>query len=432
MKEFQKRVDRYAGKCASLWESAHAETAWGTPVPLQEKLRREAEAERWRNFFEKLLRNYPESKPKQHAWKEELLRAARAAATACLGFAPDGVQLLFTRPALEASHEFIRQARSFDSSLTDEDLQQAIRNLWVIHALQLVLGEPLGLSPAGFAYSMLYPCTDNWLDNPRLSAAAKWRLGEWLASRLAGQLAAPPDKHASQIDYLIGLIESCFDRDQHPGVYFSLRAIHQAQLMSLRQQDPADRLDDHSLLRITIAKGGTSVLVDGYLVRGFLTEAEAEFAFGYGVLLQLMDDLQDLRSDAANRHATLVTRAAAAGSLEDMIARLWSFTDSVLSHFGSCAGPGFLPLKSLIQDNCRLMLLHAAARNAERLAPSFLECLEAVAPFRLAYLASREESLGSQYKRVVSALGRHHVPGIDGETPMLQTPRQAAIPAVCR
>lgn len=54
-------------------------------------------------------------------------------------------------------------------------------------------------------------------------------------------------------------------------------------------------------------KGGTSVLADGYLVNGDMTEEDALFAFGLGVALQLVDDLQDTSRDIAVNQHTLFT-----------------------------------------------------------------------------------------------------------------------------
>ena len=44
------------------------------------------------------------------------------------------------------------------------------------------------------------------------------------------------------------------------------------------------------VLGISLEKGGTSVLADGYLVAGSLTRPQAELAFGFGAYLQIVDD----------------------------------------------------------------------------------------------------------------------------------------------
>ena len=64
-------------------------------------------------------------------------------------------------------------------------------------------------------------------------------------------------------------------------------------MRSLDQQDAARTWDEQALLNFSIAKGGASVLTDACLVRGSLTDDEAKFMFAYGVVLQLMDDVQD-------------------------------------------------------------------------------------------------------------------------------------------
>src|SRR5438477_2021166 len=66
-----------------------------------------------------------------------------------------------------------KQARRFDPALSATDIFQASRNVWTAAGLQVLLGQRLELTPAIFAYSLLYPYTDNLLDDPLTSADAK-------------------------------------------------------------------------------------------------------------------------------------------------------------------------------------------------------------------------------------------------------------------
>ena len=91
-----------------------------------------------------------------------------------------------------------------------------------------------------------------------------------------------------------------------PRVYESLLAIHQAQENSMAQSKRSPHRDEPRLLRLSCAKGGTSVLADACLSHGFLSDAEARFAFDWGVLLQLGDDLQDVQDDLKHGAATIV------------------------------------------------------------------------------------------------------------------------------
>src|SRR5208283_3189341 len=197
---FQQRVDGHTTRYARLWEAADVVTpCLGPAVSLSEKLEREAHAERQLEEINGRLRGFPRSREKRGAWREALLNAARAAARSSLGLSDDGLRLFFTRKGLEATRRFVSDARAFDAGISDESLFQALRNLWVVHCIQLLMGRETALSPAVFGYSMLYPWTDNYLDDPRLAAASKLEFGEWLGQRLRGLRVPPPDRHAAQV-----------------------------------------------------------------------------------------------------------------------------------------------------------------------------------------------------------------------------------------
>ena len=118
----------------------------------------------------------------------------------------------------EASIAFTREARAFDPELPLDGLWQALRNVWIgntLHllldrpiavnpglrldglwqalrnvgignTLQLLLDRPVTLRPGLFAYSMLYPLTDNLLDDPGLDGGSKREFNERFGRRLAG------------------------------------------------------------------------------------------------------------------------------------------------------------------------------------------------------------------------------------------------------
>ena len=402
---FDRRTDGYAAKCAAAWTEANAaSTVFGATVDLAAKLEREHRGDRYGEEMEARLRRWPASPAKRGVWRQDLLDAVRRIAGDYLEGEAEGLDRLFTAEALEATRQFVRQARAFAPAITDQSLFQALRNLWVTHSVQSFLRAPITLSPALFAYSMLYPWTDNCLDDLRLERAAKLAFGDWLALRLSGAKAAPRDLHSEQVCRLVGMIERLYPRAEFPEVYLSLRAIHHAQMRSLDQQDAARTWDEQALLSLSIAKGGASVLTDACLVRGSLTDDEAEFMFAYGVLLQLMDDLQDLRDDLANRHMTIFTRETGLGPLDEVTARLWAFTQKVLWSFSRFASAQPCSLKSLIQDNLRLLLVQTVARNLEFYTPDFVMRVEASSPVRFCYLAGQEKTLAGRYSQVLASI----------------------------
>ncbi|RPJ58170.1 MAG: hypothetical protein EHM24_28865, partial [Acidobacteria bacterium] len=171
-----------------------------------------------------------------------------------------------------------------------------------MHCLQRLLGMPVGPTPAVLAYSLLYPYTDNHLDDPAVELSAKRAFIRRLGDRLAGSALEPAAPLERQVFRLVELIECQFARERQPQVYEALLAIHAAQLRSVTLlQRPAP--DD--VVEISVEKGGTSVLADGYLVAGTLNAAQAECVFGLGVFLQLRDDLEDLVEDRRSKQATV-------------------------------------------------------------------------------------------------------------------------------
>ena len=84
-------------------------------------------------------------------------------------------------------------------------------------------------------------------------------------------------------------------------------AICKAQSQSLQQHLPKEDANFEDILNITLAKGGTSVLADMYIVDPVPTQGEELFSFAFGFALQVVDDIQDMEVDAKNEQQTIVT-----------------------------------------------------------------------------------------------------------------------------
>ena len=196
------------------------------------------------------------------------------------------------------------------------------------------------------------------------------------------------------------MIEGQYPRALNPQVFDSLLAIHQAQEESIAQLGPG-LIDGRpctgdEILRISCAKGGSSVLADACLVRGWLTEQESQIAFDWGVLLQLGDDLQDIREDLSRGSATLFTRAAAAGiPLESLVTQLLNFSEFVGAELEGLPA-GSATLKNLLRMSWRSLIVAAVANAPEFFSPVFLRELERSSPFRFAFLQARHKKLSSR------------------------------------
>jgi len=277
---------------------------------------------------------------------------------------PQGYRdLLVSEEFYDSTVHFARWARRFDPDISGPDVAQGLRNVWIVNSIQMLLGQEVSLTPAVFAYSMLYPYTDNYLDDPSIESHRKRSLNQKLGMWLAGEDAAPTDRHQKDVHRLVLMIEDQFDRQRYPSVFSSLQAIHAGQIASLSQHDSGSCLTESDLLMISIRKGGASVLADGYLAASGLDASEEDFCFGYGVFLQLLDDLQDVPEDSAAGHQTLFTLAATTGDLDGITSRLYHFMQSVVLGAERFGARRYDTPKDLILRNCVSLLVGAIAES---------------------------------------------------------------------
>jgi len=384
-------LDTQTHAAASLWRASSG--LWAHPSPSftrRAQRARERAYDRAIRDVQRLTRATARSAPEE---TESRLTAAFARFAAhALDLGPDSIDLL-THSFLPAGTELARWAHRFDPALPNAGIVQACRNAWTACGLQSLLGAPMALTPAILGYSLLYPYTDNYLDQRSISGDHKRRFNQRFRLRLQGDALAPDGHHESCAWHMVTLIEQQFPRLHHPDVYASLLAIHAAQTDSVIQLDRNSNLDDEALLRITCAKGGTSVLADAALVHGMLAPEQAEFSFLWGVLLQLGDDLQDVHEDLARGSDTLFTRAIRAGHrLDAFVSQLLNLSDLTAARMDALAH-GSPTHKSLLRMSWRSLIFMAVAQAHEFFSAPFLATLESRSPFRFAFLRSRRKKL---------------------------------------
>jgi hypothetical protein len=241
------------------------------------------------------------------------------------------------------------------------------------------------LTPAVTAYSLLYPYTDNYLDDAAVGSACKRAFNRRLRLWLQGEPAPPATARERKVYELVRLIEENVPREDAGDLYASLLAIHNAQSRSLRlrrEHCPSDE----EILAVTFEKGGTSVLADAYLAVGKLNPAQVEFAFGWGVFLQLVDDLQDLADDASAGIVTLFSQQAGGAALDDLTNRLFRFGDAILTRLDGFRGEQLAALKHLIRNSATSLIISAAGVARDHYTAAYIADLERRSRFRFAYL----------------------------------------------
>jgi hypothetical protein len=332
------------------------------------------------------------------ALQDHLLSQAGELLKVAFGLEERHLDALRSYRFVEIAQEFAHQARQFDPAIGLDEIVQASRNVWSVNLMQLLFGLPVEVTPAVFAYSMLYPYTDNYLDDPRLPAETKRLFNQRFHLRLAGQPFEPENDYEQTICKLIDMIENAFERTRYPQVYESLLAIHSAQGRSMTLQRSEASPYEVDALGICFEKGGTSTLADAYLVTGELTEAQREFAFYYGCVTQLVDDLEDVQSDAQAGIMTVFSQTAGRWYLDGITNRALHFSLGMVADMHRFAAPSLAPLQEMIQISLCPLLIDSIGRARQFYSQSYLREVQAHFPFRFSYLYKQRKKLYQRRK----------------------------------
>lgn len=302
----------------------------------------------------------------------------------------------FINGFIRSTQLFIDKVSNFDPAMAPENIYQALRNIWTTNTLQNYMNLELGCSDAMFAYSMIYPYTDNVLDDVSMTQAKKMQFNQNLKNRLEGQ---PYPRTGSgtekKLDALVSLIEEEFPRDQFSGVFQSLLGIYNAQARSLIQQKQTVSPYVIDVLGITFEKGGTSVLADGYLAQGNLERTAQDYCFALGTFLQLADDIQDILPDKKNNHMTLFSQVADKYPLDDLANKMFHYISLIVEN--NLANPSCNYLKELLLKSFYFHIIEAVGKNKELYTAPYIKKLEVHFPFRFSFLKKLRKKLKKLY-----------------------------------
>lgn len=350
--------------------------------------------------FVKSIKSFPAGEENQKVWKKNISILIDEFINNCDLINKDDKNILFTEALLKNTDAFVNEAQAFDSNMSIENIGQAMRNLWIMNIIQMLLGKSPKLTPSVFSYSMLYPYTDNFLDANNISKEEKMKVSNNFENRLRGEKPKPTSEYEKQLFKLIDKIETEFDRSKNAEVFQSLLCIQKAQIQSLIQQEKITGPYERDILGISIEKGGSSVLADAYIVNGKLTEEEAEFFFGYGILLQICDDLQDAIEDLKNDHMTIISQLALKWPLDNVTNALINFTFELLDNANFLNPPNIESLKELIRKNCLQLILFAIAKNKRLYSKEYFKIVQAYFPYTPRYMRSIYNRLRKKYSNI--------------------------------
>ena len=321
-----------------------------------------------------------------------------------LDFSDVQLKFMFSDGMVDLTRTFVRQARAFDSSLSFHDIFQACRNAWIMHGLQFVFGIPMVLSPSILAYSLLYPYTDNFIDNPEISDFEKICFSERFRDRLSGKRIGSVNPTENAVFRLIEMIETQYSRVDFPEVFQSLLDIHTAQTNSLRLIRERNSIRESEILKICIAKGGASVLADGFLISGRLTEQQQEFLYGFGAYLQLLDDIQDVDEDFSSGLMTIFSKDFRRLNLDSKLNKTYWFGEQVMKNLDWFEGGQTELFKSLMRKSMDLFVIEAIAQNPETYSMKYVSETEAYSPFHFSFVRKRKKQFMPYNGLLLSAI----------------------------
>lgn len=394
-------IKGFTGKCKSIWYGAGS--AFPTFTASYSKDFRKRNGRNLEQFLETVfsdLKALDSAGGRSDELSDKIRANCIAASKNIFGYKPDHIDIFMEKPFSKVTGDFIRQALSFDCSIKLENIFQAVRNVWIMNVLQIFLNMEVSLTPSIFAYSMLYPYTDNFLDDTGIPLQEKRKLYDRFGQRLEGVSLTPENEHEKKLFDLVGMIEEQYSRKENPQAYQGVTGIYLAQKKSLLQQSGSMEPYQDDILGISFEKGGISVLADGYLVNPCLTAKEAFFMFGFGAFLQLADDLEDCLGDAANSHATIFSQGVHFWKLDALTNRTINFMRAILEEDKAFTSPQHLKLKETIFSNMAFLIFKAVSENRRSFSKSYLAELEEYSRFQLSYLGNLSPRVKAKYRKL--------------------------------
>lgn len=403
------QIERHINYFSELWHQS------STTIPSFKKNYTRSEQTSHEFHFENIVqklkpKNGKKSKFDNDSIKPDLSKTAlfHDLFVSIFGFDEGMLDLILSSQFKVATKDFIKMARKYDPEIDLNDIFQACRNAWIMNGIQLIFGLPVKVTPSIFAYSMLYPYSDNYLDDPKVTKEIKIEFSNRFEKRLKGEKVESANNHESKIFGLIALIESQYTRNQYPKVYDSLLAIHSAQTKSLGLLNPSNNLNEDQVLKLCIEKGGTSVMADGYLVAGDLSDDQERFFFGYGTYLQFIDDIQDVKEDSCAGLLTIFSQESKKCSLDDFANKTFHFGNTSLELINKFEGENLPTFKRLTKKSIESMLIETILLNENYYSSPYIQNLELYSPLSITYLKKRRSKMSSQrisyIKKIVESI----------------------------
>lgn len=387
-------IDHHIRHFTAIWENSSTDLpSFNHEYCLEEQLEREHRFEKFQIAL-KDLQNKKDIRKFRNNPGNSFFPMFKNFMETVFDFENEHLKIIMSEDFRKVSSDFFYKAREFGPELNPENIYQGLRNVWIMNGIQLMMGLPVEITPSVFAYSMIYPYSDNLLDDPGISSEEKQAFSERFNRRLHGKDVVPQGHNEKQLFRLVRMFEQQYDRQEFPDVYQSLYAIQKGQTRSLSLLNEK-ALPNNEVLSICFEKGGSSVLADGFLVAGNLSAIQQQALFGYGIYLQLLDDIQDVKEDSGSNTRTLFS-VINNGSLEEKVNRTVHFGRTVLLDLKCFYKIDTNPFLALMNRSIETMILESVGLNETWYSNDYLDQMNSYSPLRFEFVRQKKSESKSQ------------------------------------
>ncbi len=387
-------VNKYIEYFENIWKES------STTLPLfEKKYSKKEQKEREQNFavFQKKMNGLKSKR------KFEELRNSDPSVTFfpvfksflknVFDFETQQLEIILSDEFKDVSKDFFYKARQFGPELSPENIYQGMRNVWIMNGIQLMMDIPVEITPSVFGYSMIYPYSDNLLDDAGISEKEKQYFSILFNQRLQGNIVIPRNHTEAQLFRLVEMFEKQYSRTEYPKLYESLYAIQQGQTNSLRLNGSSE-ISNQEILNICFEKGGASVLADGYLVAGNLTSEEERALFGYGIYLQLLDDIQDIKEDSEAQTRTVFSCSPEL-DLDEFVNKTIHFGRRALNEMYCFKGSQIETFVKLMNRSIETMIIESVGMNEQNYSSEYVDNIEKHSPLRFDFVRKKRSQSAS-------------------------------------
>jgi hypothetical protein len=137
-------------------------------------------------------------------------------------------------------------------------------------------------------------------------------------------------------------------------------------------------------------------LADGYLVAGHLSSEQEQALFGYGIYLQLLDDIQDVKEDAEAQTKTLFSCLDGTPDLGAFVNRTIHFGRIAMEELRCFSGTEMETMLRLMNQSIETMVIESVGLNPQSYSKGYLQTLEKYSPLRFEYIRQKRTQSKSQ------------------------------------